>query len=219
MIRIAIVSAACAFAMAVSATVSAEEPTEEMAAKDAAVVQACLDVAEAKRKAADAAEADSSGDDAQKEKKTGPEGHLEVAAREAGYAPESCIGVLSGPCMETEEGASTYGMMDCYGRESEVWDARLNASYREQLAPEFRPGGQCRDRSDGGEAVAQSANRLDPLAGRDLRGALCGRDSDLWFVGQRRCGPLHHGAHSAPGALDGGAFNTGFRMTAPEVPR
>ena len=139
MIRIAIISAACAFAVAVSANVSAEEPTEEMAAKDAAVVQACLDVAEAKRKAADAAEADSSGDDAQKEKKTGPEGHLEVAAREAGYAPESCIGVLSGPCMETEEGASTYGMMDCYGRESEVWDARLNASYREQLAPESGP--------------------------------------------------------------------------------
>jgi uncharacterized protein YecT (DUF1311 family) len=139
MIRIAIVSVACAFAMAVSANVSAEEPAEEMAAKDAAVVKACLDVAEARRKAADAAEADSSGDDAQAEKKTGPEGHLEAAAREAGYAPESCIGVLSGPCMETEEGASTYGMMDCYGRESEVWDARLNASYREQPAPESGP--------------------------------------------------------------------------------
>ena len=140
MTRIAIVRAVCAFAMAVSANVAAEEPAEEMAARDAAVVKACLDVAEARRKAADAAEADSSGDDAQAEKKTGPKGHLEAAAREAGYAPESCIGVLSGPCMETEEAASTYGMMDCYGRESEVWDARLNASYRERRAPETGPG-------------------------------------------------------------------------------
>ena len=139
MTRIAIVSVSCAFAMAMSATVAAEESPEDMLAKDAAVVQACLDVTEVMRKAADAAEADPSGDDAQAEKKTGPAGHLEAAAREAGYAPESCIGVLSGPCMETEEGASTYGMMDCYGRESEVWDARLNASYREQLAPESGP--------------------------------------------------------------------------------
>lgn len=55
MTRIAIVSAACAFAMAVSATVAAEETTEEMAAKNAAVVQACLDVVEARRVAAEAA--------------------------------------------------------------------------------------------------------------------------------------------------------------------
>ncbi len=96
-------------------------------------------VAEARRKAADAAEAGSPGDAAQAEKKTGPESHLEAVAREAGYAPESCIGVLANPCMETEEGASTHGMMDCYGRESEVWDARLNASYREQLAPQKGP--------------------------------------------------------------------------------
>lgn len=142
MIRIAIVSAACAFAIAVSATVAAEEPTSEMAARDAAVVQACLDVAEARRVAIEAAEAAivASPDETEKEKKTGPEGHLEAAALTAGYAPESCIGVLADPCMETEEGASTYGMMDCYGRESEVWDARLNASYRERMAPERGPG-------------------------------------------------------------------------------
>lgn len=74
------------------------------------------------------------------EKKTGPEGHLEAAARKAGYAPENCIGVLADPCMQTEEAASTNGMMDCYRRESEVWDARLEASYRERLAPQLDPG-------------------------------------------------------------------------------
>jgi len=41
--------------------------------------------------------------------------------------------------METEEAASTYGMMNCYGRESDVWDARLNASYRERMAPQTGP--------------------------------------------------------------------------------
>jgi uncharacterized protein YecT (DUF1311 family) len=136
--RIAILSAACAFAMTVSATVAAQEPTEEMAARDAAVVKACLDVVEARRVAAEAVEAAIavSPDETKKEKKTGPEGHLEVAALMAGYAPESCIGVVADPCMETEEAASTYGMMGCYGRESEVWDAWLNASYRERLAPQ-----------------------------------------------------------------------------------
>ena len=140
--RIAIVSAACAFAMAVSATMAAEEPAEEIAASDAAVVQACLDVVEARRVAAELAETANavSPDETNMEKKTGPEGHLEAAALMAGYAPESCIGVLADPCMETEEGASTYGMMDCYGRELEVWDARLNASYRERLAPQTGPG-------------------------------------------------------------------------------
>ena len=156
MTRIAIVSAVCAFAMAVSATVAAGEPTndiaaeeaaeeaaaKEMAAKDAAVVKACLDVVEARRVAAEAAEAANavSPDETKMEKKTGPEGHLEAAALTAGYAPESCIGVLASPCMETGEAGSTYGMMDCYGRELEVWDARLNASYRESLAPRTGPG-------------------------------------------------------------------------------
>lgn len=139
MTRIALVSAACAFAMAISAPVAAEETAEDVAAKDAAVVKACLDVAEARRKAADASDA-ALPDDAKAEEKTGPEGHLDAAARAAGYAAESCIGVLADPCLETEEGASTYGMMNCYGRESEVWDARLNASYRERMAPETGPG-------------------------------------------------------------------------------
>ena len=140
--RIAIASAAWALAMAVSATLAAaEESPEEMLARDAAVVQACLDVAEARRVAADAAEDSKtvSPGETQKEKKSGPEGHLDAAALMAGYAPESCIGIISDPCMETDEASSTNGMMNCYGRESEVWDARLNASYRERMAPQTGP--------------------------------------------------------------------------------
>ncbi len=128
--------------MAVAASVAAaEESPEQILARDAAVVQACLDVAEARRVAADAAETANAASPGapEKDKKAGPEGHLDAAARMAGYAAESCIGVLSDPCMETAEAASTNGMMDCYVRESEVWDARLNASYREQMAPQTGP--------------------------------------------------------------------------------
>jgi len=141
MTRIVFVSTACAFITAVSATLAAQEPAEDTVARDAAVVQACLDVAEARRVVAEAPE-DSNAvppGETEKEKKTGPEGHLEAATLMAGYAAESCIGVLSGPCMETEEASSTNGMIDCYGRESEVWDARLNASYRERMAPQTGP--------------------------------------------------------------------------------
>jgi uncharacterized protein YecT (DUF1311 family) len=169
MTRIAIVSAVCAFAMAVSATVAAEEPTEEMAVKDAAVVQACLDVVEARRVAAEAAAANAdSPDKTEKEKRTGPESHLEAAGLKAGYAPESCIGVLSDPCMETEEGASTYGMMDCYGRESEVWDARLNASYRERLVPRMGSGFNAADE----ETEAKQLRKIQAawIAWRDATG-------------------------------------------------
>ena len=142
MTRMAIISAACAFAMAVSAAVAAaEESTEELLARDAAVVQACLDVAEARRVVAEAPEDPNavSPGETEKEKKSGPQRHLEAASLMAGYAAESCIGVVSDPCMETEGASSTNGMMDCYGRESDVWDARLNASYRERMAPQTGP--------------------------------------------------------------------------------
>ena len=212
MTRIALVSAACAFAMAISATVAAEEPAEDVAAKDAAVVKACLDVAEARRvEAAEAADA-VSPDDAKTEEKAGPEGHLEAAARVAGYAAESCIGVLADPCMETEEAASTYGMMNCYGRESEVWDAGLtpataNAWRRRQArAPMPRP-------RRGGEAIAQNPVRMDPRRdatcevlysdGIPIYGSLARVDARL----------LRHGAHGAAGPLDGGDFNAGFRVS------
>jgi uncharacterized protein YecT (DUF1311 family) len=129
---------AYAFVIAVGATATAQDTDadeKKMKAEDAAVVKACLDVAQARREAASTA----SSDDAPK--KTGPEAHLDAAAREAAYAPESCIGIIAGPCMETPEGSSTSGMMACAGRELAVWDDRLNASYRKRLAPSADPAG------------------------------------------------------------------------------
>ena len=43
---------------------------------------------------------------------------------------ESCIFVIATPCTETPEGGSTHGTADCYRRETAIWDAILNESFR-----------------------------------------------------------------------------------------
>jgi len=48
--------------------------------------------------------------------------------------PEQCVGLISDPCQEIGDGASTAGMMACVGREHRVWDQRLNDAYRDLLA-------------------------------------------------------------------------------------
>ncbi|WP_210321163.1 lysozyme inhibitor LprI family protein [Aquibium microcysteis] len=42
---------------------------------------------------------------------------------------DECIGTVAKPCLETDEGQSTYGMMACYARELAVWDVMLNDNY------------------------------------------------------------------------------------------
>ena len=48
--------------------------------------------------------------------------------------PQSCIGTISNPCMETEDGQTTMGMADCLGNEEAAWDALLNARYKTALS-------------------------------------------------------------------------------------
>jgi uncharacterized protein YecT (DUF1311 family) len=42
---------------------------------------------------------------------------------------DECIGTIARPCVDTDEGQSTYGMMECHGRELAVWDSMLNDNY------------------------------------------------------------------------------------------
>jgi uncharacterized protein YecT (DUF1311 family) len=102
-------------------------PAPAQTADDTAAVEACLKVTEARREEASNAAADP---------KPGPEAHLDAAGTTARYAAQSCIGIVSDPCMQTEEGSSTYGMLACIGREIDVWDARLNAAYKDALSPD-----------------------------------------------------------------------------------
>jgi uncharacterized protein YecT (DUF1311 family) len=97
-------------------------------AEDSAAVEACLKVAEVRREAANK--------DTAPDAKPGPEAHLDAVGTAARYAAESCIGIVADPCLQTEEGSSTYGMMACIGRELDVWDARLNAAYKDALSPD-----------------------------------------------------------------------------------
>ena len=71
---------------------------------------------------------------------------LEACLSQAERA-ESCIGVVSNACQEDPGGYTTYGMMECAARETELWDHRLNAAYfglRNRL--EGRDQSQRRDR-------------------------------------------------------------------------
>lgn len=50
-----------------------------------------------------------------------------------GTAMTRCIGVVSGPCLDRPENASTLGMVTCVRRETAVWDGLLNAAYQESM--------------------------------------------------------------------------------------
>jgi uncharacterized protein YecT (DUF1311 family) len=128
--------------MTLHESVAAEQSTADAATKDAAAVKTCLDFVEAKTEEETARKQKEAENEApvniapnvtKGEQKTGPEAYLEAAAQsKPHFAYENCIGIVSDACMETEDAQTTYGMMGCFGRESEVWDARLNTSYREQ---------------------------------------------------------------------------------------
>ena len=53
------------------------------------------------------------------------------SAWERGARPEECIGFVEAPCLDTEEGQSTAGMVGCAAREHAFWDALLKQTYQE----------------------------------------------------------------------------------------
>lgn len=104
-------------------------PALSQAAEDSANVEGCLEAAKARREVANKNTSDETAF------KTGAEAHLDRAGSAALYAAESCIGIVADPCLQTDEGSSTFGMLACIGRELDVWDKRLNTAYKDALAP------------------------------------------------------------------------------------
>lgn len=52
---------------------------------------------------------------------------------------DECIGTIARPCLESDDGRSTLGMVECYERELAVWDAMLNDNYqalKDAVSPE-----------------------------------------------------------------------------------
>jgi uncharacterized protein YecT (DUF1311 family) len=105
-------------------------PAFSQTAEDSAAVESCLDAAKTRRDVANKAAADETTF------KPGAEAHLDRAGSAALYAAESCIGSVADPCLQTDEGSSTYGMLACIEREFDVWDKRLNTAYKEAIAPD-----------------------------------------------------------------------------------
>jgi uncharacterized protein YecT (DUF1311 family) len=66
--------------------------------------------------------------------KSGPEGRLAAARSAAPRKADSCIGAVSAACIQGEGNESTATMVQCYGREADAWDARLNAAYKTLMA-------------------------------------------------------------------------------------
>jgi uncharacterized protein YecT (DUF1311 family) len=100
----------------------------DASAADRAALAACLDLLK-KNQAARGLH----GSDELTEK-PGPAGRLAAAQAEAPRKAESCIGVLSTACIQAEGNESTAVMLQCYGREADAWDGRLNAAYKAVLA-------------------------------------------------------------------------------------
>ena len=115
---------ATALALALGARAEAAEP----AAADRAALAACLDLVK-KNQAARGPH----GPDEQTEK-PGPAGRLAAARAEAPRKAESCIGVVSTACIQAEGNESNATMLQCYGREADAWDGRLNTAYKVVLA-------------------------------------------------------------------------------------
>jgi uncharacterized protein YecT (DUF1311 family) len=95
---------------------------------DMATVEACLGLARKNQEARGLHEPD------ELTEKAGPKGRLNAARDAAPMEAESCIRVVSTACIQAEGNLSNATYNKCYGRETDVWDARLNAAYKRLLA-------------------------------------------------------------------------------------
>ena len=113
---------------------------------------------------------------------------LEACYAQAHDTPsrKACVGLLSGACVEQEEGGgTTLGISMCSQTETDVWDAILNAEYRQTMT-----WAKQRDAQEGPEFPA-FANRADALRNAQrawiaFRDAECELEYSLWGAGSMR---------------------------------
>lgn len=51
----------------------------------------------------------------------------------ANTTAETCVGVYANACLEKSDDPSTYGMMACSSKETDVWEERLNRDYQKLM--------------------------------------------------------------------------------------
>jgi uncharacterized protein YecT (DUF1311 family) len=130
---------------------------------DSAALQACLALAQKNENARGTHGSDELAE------KTGPQGRLDAARDAAPRQAESCIGVVSTACIQAEGNESTAVMVDCYGREANAWDGKLNAAYKKAL------------KTGDGEDVAEGFRKVQ-RAWIGFRDAACAQP-DIVFKG------------------------------------
>ena len=82
-----------------------------------------------------------------------------------GAVRDRCVGLLARPCMETPQGMSTHGAVQCMSDETDAWDRILNAAW-----PRLRAMAKRRDAGQPGEpslAEAELKAQRAWLAWRD----------------------------------------------------
>jgi len=120
-------------AIAFAAAREAAAAETEVRAEDRTAVASCLDlVAQAsKRQSEDINKAEAADDAAPpKTEKIDAAEWLRHAGERASVDETSCIGVVSTPCQQTDQGRTEAGTNACLRRELAVWDERLNKSYK-----------------------------------------------------------------------------------------
>ncbi len=120
MIRITMAALAATVVLVLAASIPGRAaPVPQVSPQDRAAVESCLALVAKRRETATAEPAGAT-----------PEARLDAAAAEARSQPESCIGIVSGPCQDEPGGGTTRGMVDCADRERAVWDQRLNKTFQ-----------------------------------------------------------------------------------------
>jgi uncharacterized protein YecT (DUF1311 family) len=99
---------------------------ETPAKVDQDAIQACLDAVKSKSQKQPAPD--------EMSEKPGIKGRLSAAAADAQIQPESCISIISTPCLQKAgDGASHAAVTECYDKEKAVWDWRLNRTFQDLL--------------------------------------------------------------------------------------
>ena len=119
-------------ALAFAAAREAAAEQAEVRAEDRAAVALCLElVAQASKRHAEAVnKAEAANDAAPEAEKIDAAEWLRHAGERAAVDETSCIGVVSAPCQQTDQGKTEAGTNACFRRELAVWDERLNKDYK-----------------------------------------------------------------------------------------
>ncbi len=114
--------------LALSHSGMSTKAAENASSGDRAALAACLELVKKNEAARGVHDSD------ELTERAGAQGRLAAAQAAAPRRADSCIGVVATACIQSEGNGSTATMVQCYGREAETWDARLNAAYKALLA-------------------------------------------------------------------------------------